>query len=486
VEESCEIRVFFHSSPFASHPFVYCKKKLITYNQLMERIVIIGGTAAGAKAAAKTRNLMSDAIIDVYTADTHVSYSACGLPFYVEGNFDDYKMLLVRSPEEFEAQNIHIHLLNKATKIMPDKKQIVVLDMEKNEEKTVDYDKLVIATGAYPIIPPIKNVNLKNVFTLRTLEDGINIKEKALESKHATIVGGGYIGVEMLEAFVKLGLKVTMVEFAPHIMSVFDDDISDIIKDHILKRDSENVGIINSDAVTELVGDDEVTAVRTKNGLEFETDLVLIAAGVRPNVQIAADAGIELGENGAIKVNKNMRTNIEDIYACGDCAEKTHIVSQTPIWVPLGSTANKEGRCVAMNISGQNEHFEGILGSAVTRYFGFTMSMTGLTEKLAAKFGFDPVSATVTKKDKVGYMPGAKNITIKIIADRKSRKLLGAQAIGSGDADKRVNTLATGLLSGLTVDDFFDDDITYAPPYSPSIDPLLNAAQVLIEKLGQP
>lgn len=451
----------------------------------MEKIVILGGVAAGPKAAAKIRRLNPQAQIDIYTEDTHISYSACGLPFFIEGNFDDYNMLLARTPEEFEEQNIHIHLLHRAIKILPDKKQVVILNLETNEEFNIDYDKLVIAIGAKPIIPPIENIKLKNVFTLRTMEDGINIKEKALKSKHATIVGGGYIGIEVLEAFVKQGLKVTLVEFAPHIMSIFDEDMSDLIKEHILKRDSYKIKIINSDAVVKLIGEDEVKGVKTKNGLEFETDLVLIATGVRPNIQIANEAGIELGTTGAIKVNKQMQTNIKDIYAAGDCVEKTHIVSKTPVWVPLGSTANKEGRCAAINICNEKDEFEGILGSAVTRYFGFTMSMTGLTEKQALKLGYEPISVKITKKDKVGYMPEAKNITIKLIADKKSRKLLGAQAIGCGDADKRVNTVATGLLSGITADDFFNSDITYAPPYSPSIDPLINATQNLIEKLDK-
>lgn len=472
------------STTFRPHPFVYCFYFRILYNQLMEKIVIIGGVAAGPKAAAKARRLKPDAEINIYTEDTNVSYSSCGLPFFIEGNFADKDMLIARTPEEFEAENIHIHLQNRVTKILPEKKQIVVLDLKTQEEFTVDYDKLVIATGASPIIPPIKNVNLKNVFTLRTMEDGINIKEIALRSKHATIVGGGYIGIELLEAFVKHKLKVTMIEFAPHIIPIFDDDMCELIKGHLLKRDAEHIGIINSDAVTEFIGEDEVKGVKTQNGLEFDTDFVILATGVKPNVQIAVDAGIELGETGAIKVDKTMQTSIKDIYAAGDCIEKIQIVSQTPVWVPLGSTANKEGRCAAINLCGGHDIFEGILGSAVTRYFGFTMSMTGLTEKQARKLGFDPVSVSVTKMDKVGYMPAAKNITIKLIADRNSRKLLGAQAIGCGDADKRVNTLATALLSGMRVDEFFGNDITYAPPYSPSIDPLLNAAQKLIEKLG--
>lgn len=451
----------------------------------MEKIVIIGGVAAGPKAAAKARRLNPDAEINIYTDDTNVSYSACGLPFYIEGNFDDAQMLIAREIQEFEDTNIHIHLLNKVTKILPDKKQIIVLDMNKNQEFSVDYDKLVIATGARPFIPPIKNVNLKNVFTLRTVEDGINIKEKVLKSKQAVIVGGGYIGIELLEAFVKQGLNVKMIEFAPHIMPIFDDEISELIKGHILERNSEKVEIITSDSVVELLGEGSVNGVKTKNGLKFDADLVIIATGVKPNVELAADAGIELGETKAIKVNNKMQTNIKDIYAAGDCAEKIQIVSNTPQWVPLGSTANKEGRCAAINLCGGEDCFDGILGSAVTRYFGFTMSITGLTEKQAAKLGYEPISVTITKLDKVGYMPQAKNITIKLIADKKSRKLLGAQGIGCGDSDKRVNTVATGLICHMTADDFISNDITYAPPYSPSIDPLLTATEKLIEELDR-
>lgn len=449
----------------------------------MEKIVIIGGVAAGTKAAAKSRRLKPDAKIDIYTEDTHVSYSACGLPFFIEGNFDDEGMLFAKNIEEFEQDNINIHLLNKVIKILPNKKQIIVLNIEKNTEFNVDYDKLVITTGARPFIPPIKNINLKNVFTLRTIEDGINIKQKVLNSKKAVIVGGGYIGIELLEAFVKQGLNVTMIEFAPHIMPIFDDDISEIIKSHILERDGKNVKIVNSDSVTELLGENEVRGVKTKNGLEFEADLVIVATGVKPNVEIAVDAGIELGETGAIKVNQKMQTNIPDIYAAGDCVEKINMVSNTPVWVPLGSTANKEGRVAALNLCGENECFDGILGSAVTRYFGFTMSITGLTVKQALKLGYSPVFETITKLDKVGYLPQAKNITIKLIADKNTRKLLGAQAIGCGDADKRVNTVASGLVCPMSVDDFMSTDLTYAPPYSPSIDPLLTAAEKLSEKL---
>ena len=212
--------------------------------------------------------------------------------------------------------------------------------------------------------------------------------------------------------------------------------------------------------------------------------MVILAAGVRPVVDIAKEAGIELGVTGAIKVNSRMQTNIPDIYACGDCVEKINMVSDTPVWVPLGSTANKEGRIAAINACGGVEDFEGILGSAVLRYQTLNISMTGLTEKQARKLGYDAVSVVITKRDKAGYMPEVKNVTLKLIADRRTHKVLGAQAIGCGDADKRVNTVSVGLTSAMKIEDLLDVDLTYAPPFSTSIDILISAARILKSKLN--
>lgn len=449
------------------------------------KIVVLGGVAAGAKAAAKTRRLMLDAVIDLYTDDTHISYSACGLPYYIQGNFQDYRTLLVRSPEEFEAQGVKIHLQCRAIKLLPDCKQVLIQDLNENRVFLVDYDKLVIATGARPVIPPIDNIKLKNIFTLRHIEDGIAIREKALKSKHATIIGSGYIGLELLEAFVEIGLKVTLVEFAPHIIPIFDDDISTIIQEQLLSVCDNRFEILTSEFVTEFHSNDsgEVIGVKTGTGREFDTDMVVICAGVKPNIEFAREAGVAIGETGAIKVNKHMRTNFPDIYACGDCAEKTMIINDSKVWIPLGSTANKEGRVAAINLSGGDDSFDGVLGSAVVRCLSLTMSMTGFTEKKAKQAGFQPVSVTVTKNDKVGYMPDVNNITLKLIADNTTGLLLGGQAVGCGDADKRINTLTGALLGRLTVAEFTRNDLTYAPPFSPTIDPLLNAAQLLSEKI---
>ena len=448
------------------------------------KIVILGGVAAGAKAAAKARRLLPEAQIDLYTDDTHISYSACGLPYYIEGNFDNYEMLLVRSPEDFEKENVHIHLKHRAVKILPDTKQVLVESLGKNKAFLVDYDKLIVAVGARPVIPQIRNVNLNNVFTVRKIEDSIAIRSKAENSKKAVIIGGGYIGIEMLEALVRQNVSVTLIEYAPTIMQNFDDDMSNLILEQLRETSSGRFEILTSEMATEFSGDKEgVKLVRTGSGNEIEVDFVVICAGVKPNIEIAKDAGILLGETGAIKVNEKMETSIKDIYACGDCVEENLIITNTKIWLPLGANANKEGRIAAINACGGEEKFEGVLGSSVTRCLSLSMSMTGLTEKKAASLGLETVSVKVTKTDKVGYMPDVNNITLKLVADKNTGKLLGCQGVGAGDADKRVNTVTSALLAGLTAEEFFKNDLTYAPPFSPTIDPLLNAAQLLVEKL---
>lgn len=450
------------------------------------KILILGGVAAGAKAAAKARRLLPEAIINLYTDDTHVSYSACGLPYFIEGNFEDYRLLLVRSPQEFEAKNIHIHLKHRAVKIIPESKQVLIQDLESQKAFLAEYDKLIIAIGARPILPKIKNINLPNVFTLRKIEDGIAIKEKLLKSKHATIVGGGYIGMELLEAFVKQNVKTTLCEYSPHVMSFFDDDMTILIEKQLDSINNNRFEILTSELVTEFSGDaNGVNGVTTGSGKKFETDMVVICTGVTPNVEIAKEAGIEIGVTGAIKVNEKMETNIKDIYACGDCVEENLVISNSKIWMPLGSNANKEGRTAAINACGGEDNFDGVLGSAVTRCLNLTMSMTGLSEKKATMLGYTPVSAIVTKNDKVGYMPDVNNVTLKLIADYESGLILGAQAVGAGDADKRINALTAALLSKMTVEQFYKNDLTYAPPFSPTIDPILNAAQILLGKIKQ-
>ena len=451
---------------------------------MKQKIVIIGGVAAGPKITAKLlRTKDFDCQIDLYTEENLISYSSCGLPYYIEGLIPDSNRLIVRRPEQFEEQGANIHLNKRCTKILPEEHKIIIQDTITGETQEVEYDKLAITTGARPIIPSIKGINLKNIFSIRTLQDGINIRQKMLESKKAVILGGGYIGIELLEAFHANNIFTTMIEREDHILSLLDPEISDLVKEEILAIAKDNVDIITSDAITAFEGTDKVEKVITKSGKVIETDMVIIAAGIRPNTEIAAEAGIELGISNAIRVNNRMQTCTKDIYAAGDCTENFHLVSKNYAWIPLGSTANKEGRCAAINMAGQYDAFPGVLGSAVTRFGNLTISLTGLTETEARKFGFDVICATMTKKDKAGYMPDAANITIKLVVDKRFKKILGAQAFGGGDADKRVNTVASAIQAEQTLDEFLHLDMTYAPPFSTAVDPLISAALIINNKI---
>lgn len=448
------------------------------------KIVIIGGVAAGAKAAAKSKRMLPESSVDIYTKDTHVSYSTCGLPYYIEGTFEDWQKLIVRPKIEFEKSGINIHLEHRVTKINPDTKKITVLNLKTNENFEVEYDKLVIATGAEPAVKGFEQVlNKKNFYTLRTIEDGVAIRDKMRSVENITLIGGGYINIELLEAFVKNKKSVTLIEKSPFIMPILDEDISLLVQTYIVENSNNQVKIITEDYIKEFLGEDEITGIITEKGFGFDTQMVVLSVGVRPVVDIAQQAGIELGITGAIKVNSRMETNIKDIYACGDCAEKVHIISNTPVWIPLGSTANKEGRTAAMNLCGEHKDFEGVLGSSVTRYLGLNISKCGLTEREARKLGYDTVSTVVTKKDKAGYMPEVENITLKLVADMRSHRILGAQAIGCGDADKKIDSISVGLANNMEVKDLLDVDLTYAPPFSASVDILHSAARIIQSKL---
>lgn len=450
------------------------------------KIVIIGGVAAGAKAAAKIKRLLPDSDVSIYTDDTHVSYSACGLPYYIEGNFADYTSLLVRTVEEFNASGIEVYLESKVEKILPVQQQVLVCN--KKNAFLVNYDKLIIATGARPIIPNIAGVkDYKSVYTLRKIEDGIVIRERMRNSKRAVIVGSGFIGIELLEAFVKNGLFVDIIEKNDRLMPSFDSDMSELIEQRLNNYNDGTFQFHKSEIVTDILGENGfATGVKTLSGKYIPTDMVILSVGIKPNSEIARDAGIVIGETGAIHVNKHMETSIKNIYACGDCCEEKHLISGKDVWVPLGSTANKEGECAALNAAGIETEFEGVLGSSVTRCLNTTMSMTGLTESQALEAGYSPVSAVVSKTDKVAYMPDVGEITLKVMADKFTGLLLGGQAVGSIGADKRINALATALLGHLTVQEFKRNDLTYSPPYSPTIDPLLTAMSILCKRVSKP
>lgn len=448
----------------------------------MKKIVIIGGCAAGPKAASKCKRINPDNIVELYTLENMVSYSACGLPYFIGGIVPNVNNLLVRSPEEFKKMGIDVFLNHKCTKINPDKKTVIF-----NDEKEVSYDDLILCIGSNPFIPKIKNYNLKNVFNLKVIEDGINIKNFAQTSKSAVLIGAGYIALELLEAFIRNDIKTTVIEKSSRIMPVFDDEISDEIKQEILNNSKGLVEFINNDEVVEFLGNENFEGVITRNGVKIEADFCVVAVGVKPNVDIARDAGIEIGVTGAIKVDNKMRTSIENIWAAGDCTENIFIPTKQSVYRALGTIAYKQGRVAAINVNsdftGVSEQFDGILGSMVTKFFNYSIAATGLSENAAKEltgyFNIVPISATVEEYDKAGYMPKIGTLKVKLTVDKRTGEILGAQAIGTGDVDKRISVVASALRANLTIYEFLHLDLPYSPPFSSTIDPLLTAAYKL-------
>ena len=451
----------------------------------MKKIVIVGGCAAGPKAAAKSKRLNPDNIVELYTKENMVSYSACGLPYFIGGIVPNVNELIVRTPEEFKKQGIDVFLNHTLKKILPDENKLIF-----NDDKEVFYDELILCIGSNPIIPDIKNNKLKNIFNLKVINDGINIRNASVISKSVLLIGAGYIAIELMEAFLNNNLKIYVLEKEASIMPVLDYDMSDILYKNILKRAEDKIEFIFEDEAIEFLGDEKFEGVITKNGRQIEADFCVIAIGVRPNVDIIKDTGIELGLTGAIKTDNKMRTNYKNIFAAGDCCEDFFIPTKQSVYMALGTIANKQGRVAAINASdvNQNEIFDGILGSSVTKFFDYSVALTGLSEKKALELkkyiNIDPVSSFVEEYDKAGYMPHIGTLSVKLTADKRTGEILGAQVLGSGSADKRIGVVASALRANLTINEFLHLDLPYAPPFSSTIDPLLTAAYKLKDMIN--
>jgi NADPH-dependent 2,4-dienoyl-CoA reductase/sulfur reductase-like enzyme/rhodanese-related sulfurtransferase len=451
------------------------------------KVVVIGGVAAGPKTASRIRRLCDDAEVTIIERGEFLSYAGCGLPYYISGIVKEQKELMatpvgtVRDSVFFRHVK-DVHVMNHTTATAIDRAgKTVSIRTEDGGEQEIEYDKLVLATGAESFIPPIPGVELENIYNLKDIHDADAIKEKLARHKalNAVIVGGGLIGVEVAEAFHEMGCRITVVEFLPNILPMMDPEMSALVEGHF---EAHGVRIKTGTKVVEFTGDGQVEKVVTDQG-EIPADIVIMAVGVRPATKLAEEAGLEIGPTRAIAVNDRMQTSDPDIFAAGDCAEKTHLITGKPCYVPLGSTANKEGRVAANVICDHNDSFPGVLGSAICKIFDFSVGRTGLGEKEAREAGYDVVTCQAPAPDKPHFIPGAKLLFLKLIADRKTRKLLGAQATGMGVADRRIDIAATALAAGMTVDQLAQLDLSYAPPFSPALDNIIAAANILRNKM---
>ena len=457
------------------------------------KIVIIGGVATGPKAASKIIRMMPDADVTIIERGAFLSYAGCGLPYYISGDVKEQKNLMetpagvVRDSVFFQnVKNVRVLGGTEALEIDRAEKRVRVKTLTGGEESWLPYDKLVLATGASPVIPPIPGVDKKNVFTLHGIYDAEGIKAVLAQgkAKDVVIIGGGLIGVETTEALAAHGCRVTVVEMLPQILNMLDWEMARLVEQHM---ESKGVKVLTSTkalAIESHVGstDESVAHVRTDKGV-LPADMVILAIGVRPNVILAKQTGLAIGEKtGAIQVDDHLCTSDPDIFAAGDCVECMDRLTGRPCFVPLGSTANKQGRVVAVNICGGNEVFPGILGSAVCQVFDFCVARTGLTEKTAGELGYDVLVALAPGPDKAHYMPQAHPLLMKLIADQNTGRVLGVQTVGPGDGSKRIDVAATAISAGMTIDDVANLDLSYAPPYAPAMDNLITAANVARNK----
>lgn len=447
------------------------------------KILIIGGVAAGTKVAAKLMRENRNCEVTILTKSKDISYAGCGLPYYVGKLIPERGQLIVNTPDSFSnLTGVSVLTEVEVTKVNPANKTVDTLDLKTDETNTYEYDKLVIASGAEAIKPPIDGVNLKNVYYMRTPDDAVALRSavEAGEIKRATVVGGGYIGLEVAENLSLLGVRTTVLDMAKHILPGFDDEFCEYVENHLA---DQGIMPFTETKLEAILGEEKVEKVQT-NKRAFKTDAVVLSVGIRANTAFLADSGIELMPNRTIKVNEYLQTNIEDIYAVGDCATVINLITKEPAWSPMGSTANIAGRIVAKNIAGSKLAYSGVLGTAVAKLPELNVGRTGLTETDASKAGFNTVSVVTVVDDKAHYYPNASSFIVKMIADKDSKKLLGLQVLGQGAVDKMVDIAVTAMTMGASLLDIENMDLAYAPPFSTAIHPFSHTVNVLLNKIS--
>lgn len=441
------------------------------------KVIIIGGIAAGMSAAAKLKRTQKDAQVIVYEKSPHISFGSCGLPYYVGRFFDNPDQMIARSPEAAIASGIEVYIEHEVLSINTKEKSVQVKNLKSGELFTEGYDKLMIATGSDPVVPAIENATLKNVYTLRNMKDGDLIREKLKDPSIQTIgiIGAGFIGLELAEAITHLGKKAVIFQSGDRILSnTFDKEITDILEESL---EANGIELLLDAKVTKLEGNDTVEQVVTSTHT-VPVDLVIIAIGVKPNTSFLKDTGINMLANGALIIDHQGKTSIEDIYAAGDCATIPHLLKQEPDYIPLATTANKLGRIVGENLGGLNESFEGTLGSSCLKVLDMEAGRTGLSEAEAQQAGINYKTVVITDKNQTDYYPGQENITIKLVYEADTKILLGGQIVGKKDAVQRTNVLATAIYAKMTTKQLGMLDLCYAPPFARTWDALNIAGNV--------
>lgn len=437
-----------------------------------EKVVIVGGVAAGATAAAKVRRISPEAEIVMLEAGPDISFANCGLPYYIGGDIKSRSKLILQSPESFKEQyNVDVHVHTLVNAIDRENHQIKTLDARSGEQKTFEYTKLILAQGGRPVKPDLKGAESSHVFTLWTLEDMDKISSFIDEKKPRTavVVGGGFIGLEMVEALVKRGLKVNVVEMMPHVMAIMEAETAGFIETEML---SYSVGIHKGVGVTEI----SHKSVQLNNGKSLDADMVLLSIGVRPTLQLAKEAGLELGEAGGLLVNEYMQTSDPDIYGAGDMVEIEHRVNGKKVRIPLAGPANRQGRIAAENAMGGKHAYKGSIGTSIVRVFEAVAGITGLSLKQARAMGMDADAIVVHKEHHTSYYPGAEQVTVMLVYDKVSGIVLGGQTAGYEGADRRLDVIATAVANKLTVSDLADIDYAYSPPLGTANDAINMAA----------
>ena len=443
----------------------------------MQRILIIGGSDAGISAALRAKEVDSQVEVTVVVADQYPNYSICGLPFYLSGEVQDWKTLAHRTTADIENEGIHLLLNHTATEIDPDKNQVKVI-AKNGSSKTLEYDRLVIGTGAVSVQPDFEGLQLPGVFTLRWMDDSFAMQSFLTKQnpKSAIIIGAGYIGMEMADALTYRGLKVTVVEYFDSVLTTVDPEFGNLVRDELEKNGvTVNTGI----AVEKIEKNEQGLTVSGSKDFSVSANVVLVAVGARPETKLAQAAGIEIGIKNAIKVDRRMRTNIPDIYAAGDFTETWHKILQEYTYMPLGSTAHKQGRVAGENLAGGDVEFQGTLGTQAVKIFNLVAAGTGLRDVTAKEAGFDPLTVEIETWDHKVYYPGAHKIRIRFTGDRGTHRILGAQIVGhrKSEISKRIDVMATAIFKELKMEDLSDIDLSYTPPLSSPWDPLQIASQ---------